>query len=1156
MLYLAVRKGMPMLIAILVILTGFVGLEVDNSSAETVKASTTRIVDWNGTGQFTTIQSAIDNSTDGDTVRVYDGMYKESVNVWKKIKLVGNGTGRTIISPPKSFDGVTIRINSVQVTGFTINGSGAGSSPTLAAGIYITGGGTLLDGVKVYGNEIYDFDHGIWFRSGKNCDIYKNDAHNNTYGIYLYIITNDNIHNNTCTNNTYGMYITSSDTLTISDNICNYNTITGIWNVQSYSMTIRNNQCSFNSYIGLHINNTHYCTIIDNTCNSNEIGIGVGVTNFWANTAGSNHNHLYRNTCSKNTYIGIYIFKLSLYNRIEANFVSLNKYGMYQLYSDYNFFVENVISYNDIGLSLNYPFHENVIIHNYFLSNTRQAEDNNPIVDNYWYSMELGGNYWDDYMGVDNGEGGYKYRYKGDGLGDTKLPHWKLDMYPFIIPGGWIYPGEPMLKEPGNISLTGNYTIDWPSTARTDKYVLEEASSAEFSDAEVIYEDGISGITFINKSLGTYYYRVKSIKGIHESPWSNIVNITVDYPPVSPVELMVILQEGHDVNLAWTSHPEPDIKGYHIMISDLDAGPTGPFELLDTVPPTITTYKATNLVEEKTYYFKVIAFDGVPSDSPHSNVVSTTIPDITAPSPPGDLKIIVVSGTEVNLTWKANRERDLEGYLVYINHTGEGPEGKFKPILELDPDVNYCNITELEEEVTYHFKVKAYDEVPNYSLFSSVVAGTTPDETPPHAPAGLTISDITNVSMKISWEAAPDKDVAGYILYRSYYSSDLFFPLNTKPINDTVYFDTGLFEYTKYYYKIMTVDDDGLLSGFTNTVMGMTAYHQYPPRIGISIGVLEMEEDEVDDHSVNLLDWFYDINNDPLSFRCEGNVNINVTINASDGRVILAPEYDWSGRQRLTFYASDGYFPEISDTLLVIVNPVNDPPESIDITTLSEGMEFENDESLELEAICFDPDIDYGDVLTFKWFSNVTGELGEGENLSSITLLPGSHLITLYVMDEDGLMQKATVNITINDVPVVAEKSPEKSDNRALLVLISIIVSIIALIMVAVLIFHYHRKRKRAEAEEEREKEKKKEEEADPKAAALRKKKIPEPIELKKLPPGKVKAEEKKKKEKPSRRVKEKDVEEEEEEEDEEEEEEIDDELELEDDREIDWEED
>ncbi|UCH89203.1 MAG: fibronectin type III domain-containing protein [Thermoplasmata archaeon] len=1102
MLNLAVGKGMTVIIAIIVIFTAFVGLEVENSSGETVKGPSTIVVDWNGTGQYTTIQDAIDNATAGDTIRVYDGVYKENVNVWKKVKLVGNGTSRTIISAQKTFPAVRIKVNSAQVTGFTINGSGQNPPPGyFYPGIQLFAVDSV-NYVNVYGNDIYSFVYGIWLKTGKNNDIYNNNIYNNTYGIYIDSITNSNIHNNSCTNNTYGIYITSSSTLTISDNICSYNNFTGMWNVFNNRLTIRKNQCSFNSYMGIHINDTHYCTIKDNICNNNEIGIGVGVYNYWWNTRGSRYNHLYRNTCNKNTNIGIYVFKLSLYNRVEANSVSLNKYGIYQLYSDYNYFIENVISYNDIGLSFNYPWHENVIMHNYILSNTKQAVDNNPIVDNYWYSLELGGNYWDDYMGEDNGKGGYKYRYKGDGLGDTNLPHWKLDMYPFMIPGGWIYPGEPMLNEPGDISLTGNYTIDWPSTARTDKYVLEEASTAEFSDAEIIYEGEISGMTFINKSLGTYYYRVKSFKGVHESPWSNIVFITVDYPPVSPVELILVLQEGHDVNLAWTSHLEPDIAGYHIMISDLDAGPTSPFELLDTVPVTTTTYKATNLAEEKTYHFKVIAFDGVPSDSPHSNVVTATIPDLTAPAPPGDLKILVVSGTEINLTWKANRERDLEGYTVYMNETGEGPKGKFKPILELDPDVNYCNITGLEEEVTYHFKVKAYDEVPNYSLFSTVVSGTTPDETPPHAPTSLTISEITNVSMKISWETAPDKDVAGYILYRSYYSSDLFFPLNTKPYTDTVHLDTGLFEYTKYYYKIMTVDDDGLVSGFTNTVMGMTDYHQYPPRVGISIGVIEMDEDEVDDHSINLLDWFYDINNDPLSFRCEGNVNINVIINASDGSVIFAPEHDWSGRERLTFYASDGTFPEISDTLLVIVNPVNDPPVSIEITTLTEGMEFENDESLELEAVCFDPDIDYGDVLTFKWFSNVTGELGEGENLSSIKLLPGSHLITLYVMDEDGLIQKATVNITINDVPVVVEKSPEKSDNRFLLVIISIIVSIVALIMVAVLLFHYHRKRKRAEEEEEREKEKKREEEADTKAAALKKKRIPEPIELKKLPPA------------------------------------------------------
>jgi hypothetical protein len=41
------------------------------------------------------------------------------------------------------------------------------------------------------------------------------------------------------------------------------------------------------------------------------------------------------------------------------------------------------------------------------------------------------GNYWDDYVGLDDGSGG---RVAGDGVGDTSLPEWGIDYYPLTCP--------------------------------------------------------------------------------------------------------------------------------------------------------------------------------------------------------------------------------------------------------------------------------------------------------------------------------------------------------------------------------------------------------------------------------------------------------------------------------------------------------------------------------------------------------------------------------------------------------------------------------------------------------------------------------------------------------------------------------------------------
>ena len=48
-------------------------------------------------GSHKTIQSAIDASAAGDTIRVAAGVYAEQLSIRKSIRIVGAGAGRTIV---------------------------------------------------------------------------------------------------------------------------------------------------------------------------------------------------------------------------------------------------------------------------------------------------------------------------------------------------------------------------------------------------------------------------------------------------------------------------------------------------------------------------------------------------------------------------------------------------------------------------------------------------------------------------------------------------------------------------------------------------------------------------------------------------------------------------------------------------------------------------------------------------------------------------------------------------------------------------------------------------------------------------------------------------------------------------------------------------
>jgi len=81
----------------------------------------TLYVGGTGEGNYTMIQSAVDDASDGDTVFVYDegSPYNENVEVDKSINLIGENRETTIITTSYSYL-VIVSADWVNISGFTI----------------------------------------------------------------------------------------------------------------------------------------------------------------------------------------------------------------------------------------------------------------------------------------------------------------------------------------------------------------------------------------------------------------------------------------------------------------------------------------------------------------------------------------------------------------------------------------------------------------------------------------------------------------------------------------------------------------------------------------------------------------------------------------------------------------------------------------------------------------------------------------------------------------------------------------------------------------------------------------------------------------------------------------------------------------------------
>ena len=342
--------------------TGLIGLLVFDGLVDEygiAAVGNTIIVDASGHGNYTTIQDAINNSSTGDTIRVWEGVYQENIIVNKSVSLIGNGSAFTSIYGGSNQVIINIMVDRVNITGFSV-------TRVLSSWSY---SGIWLNKVKhcnITDNICSNNKYGIYFDSSSNnsvCNntcsnnmedgIYLQESWNNTLvnnncsnnydGIYLLYSSNNTFENNTCSNNGYrGIYLLYSDNTTIINNTILKNDI-GICNVYSQNNTLLNNNCSDNYDHGIWLDGSSYCNVNNNICLDND-GVGIVIYLYSLNISVINNNCL-------NNYIGLYVI-YSNFNKIKNNICNSSNFtGMYYYYSSWNIIENNTCNSNQNGIS-------------------------------------------------------------------------------------------------------------------------------------------------------------------------------------------------------------------------------------------------------------------------------------------------------------------------------------------------------------------------------------------------------------------------------------------------------------------------------------------------------------------------------------------------------------------------------------------------------------------------------------------------------------------------------------------------------------------------------------------------------------------------------------------------------------------------------------
>jgi len=226
-------------------------------------------------GNYSKIQDAVNNASNGDTVFVYDDSapYYENIVINVSIHLIGENRSTTSIEGGKGDYAVSILANGVTVSGFRISNIGDFWN---VCGFYVTSQGNNISNNNIVNNLRMN---GIYLDGASYNTIYGNLIENNNYhGIRIEVSSHNTIVNNRIVNNRgFGILLADSGDNLIVGNTVKQNFLDGI----ILGENCGNNTIFHNNFIDNSEN------AIDKTGNTWDNGSSG---NYWSDYNGSDNN--------------------------------------------------------------------------------------------------------------------------------------------------------------------------------------------------------------------------------------------------------------------------------------------------------------------------------------------------------------------------------------------------------------------------------------------------------------------------------------------------------------------------------------------------------------------------------------------------------------------------------------------------------------------------------------------------------------------------------------------------------------------------------------------------------------------------------------------------------------------------------------------------